>query len=312
MTVKLPFDPCALALYGSTGSGKSSQLARLARYIFKTCGLKTRWYLIDQGDTPADVDAGVAEGYIEIVDVRGVPHPYLGAMKLAKGMKPILTGREDAKGVPTGAWQPASLAGFGLVVFDSGSELADQMFIDLSEKAAAGINVGGEGAMNFSDGSETWGKVTIGSSNKAHYNVVQTRMKDFIGKLGTLARTSNCLVACTFSEDRGESETTKMSFIGPKTKGSAQTTLIPGWFKFCYRIVTLPSQANKDPKHVLYTDRHRDGGVEALTNRRFPVLNESVPEEKKILEMYPPMLDPADLVKALQAYKDVTEKVRKG
>lgn len=306
---KHPFEPWTLAIYGMTHSGKSSGAAQVARYIFAHGGLKTRWYLLDDGDTPAEVDAGVQDSFIEVIDCRGVPHPFLGALKLARGYVPVLTGKvNEVSDIAAGAWVPAPLDDVGLVVIDSGSGLADDMFQDLSAKAALGINIGGEGAMNFKDGSPEWGSIAIGSSNRAHYGVVQTRMQDMISRVKQLASSASVMVIMTFTEDRGETETTKVGVIGPKTKGGAQTPVLPGWFKFCYRYVTIPNAANIEPKHVLWTERHRDGGVDALANRRFPVLDSTSP----LLKKYPPMIDPASIVTALLAYQDVVKQTRGG
>lgn len=301
---RLPFDPWTIALYGITHTGKSSQCALLAKYIADNGGLKTRWYLFDDGDTPAEVDKGVNAGYIEVIDCRGVPHPFLSAMQIAKGKIPVLNGLVDEKtDIAKGSWVVAPLNDIGLVVIDSGTGLADDMFQDLSAKSALGINIGGEGALNFKDGSTGWGDLSVGSSNRAHYGIVQSRMQDIIGRIKQLASREGCMVAMTFAEDQGDVESTKVQIIGPKSKGSAQTALIPGWFKFTYRMVTIPTAANKEPDHVLWTERHRDGGKDALANRRFPVLD-SV-KDRELLAKHPPMIKPASLVQALRSYQEV-------
>jgi hypothetical protein len=299
---KHPFGPWTLALYGLTHSGKSSQAAKVAKHIFDKSGLKTLWFLYDEGDTPAEADAGIAAGYIIVQDMRMVPHPFHTANKIASGLVPQLNGQFDEKTLQAGgSFVAFDYSTIGLVVVDSGTALADVMFKDLSAKAAMNINIGGEGAMNFKDGDAGWGTTMVGSSNRAHYGVVQTRMHDFISRMKQLSSRFGVMVIMTFAEDRGEQDSTKVTLIGPKTKGGAQTVLIPGWFKFTFRLVCLPGGQNKEPKHVLWTERHKDGGIEALANRRFPILTE---EQQK---PYPPMYDPADVVKALTTYQSVVK-----
>lgn len=308
---KNPFATWTLALYGLTHSGKSTQWAKVARYIYEQSGLKTRVYLTDLGDLPAEADALLAAGIAEKIDLNGIPHPYYAAPRIAQGMVPELNGKTMRLGqgnmaieVPDGSWKASPLTGFGLVVVDSGTGLADNMFADLSQKSALGINIGGEGAMNFMDGGGSWGQVSVGSSNKAHYNVVQTQMHLTIGRLKSLAVRENLMVIMTFGEDRGEQESNKIALIGPKTKGSAQTALLPGWFKFTYRLQTVPTAANKEGAHKLWTAEHQEAGVKCLANRRFPSGLGAAAAEK-----YPIMIEPADVVQALKAYQDVTRVV---
>lgn len=305
LTTTHPFDAWTIALYGVSGSGKSTLAAILAKYIFETSGLKTRWYLIDDGELPGEAGPLVEAGAIDVIDCRDVPHPFMAATNITKGMVPVTSGYDLAKDKTTGKWEAKSLDGYGLVVADSGMELAEKMFGALSQMSAANINVGGEGAWNFKDGSKSdWGEeVTIGSSNKAHYGIVQTRMKDFITRMGQLAKRQKVMTLITFGEDRGEQETTKTAKIGPKTKGGAQTTLIPGWFKFTFRTATkIDATGNK---RILYTDGHKDGGVDALANRRFPV---SVDLSKAGKDIQTGTYEPADIIKALIAYRDVTKR----
>lgn len=302
-----PFGTWGIALYGMTHTGKSSQCARLAKYVFEQSKLKTLWYLFDEGDTPAEADAGIAAGYIKVIDMRGVPFPFLMIKKISAGFVPAFNGKFDAeKMIPGGNYQTQDFGDVGLVVVDSCTAVADVLFKDLSEKTALGVNVGGEGAANFSDGDRDWGVRTVGSSNRMHYNTVQTNVHDFITRFKQMCARNGMMLIMTFAEDRGDVESTKISLIGPKTKGSAQTTIAPGWFKFTFRMVALPGGANKEPKRVLWTERHKDGGIEALANRRFPILTEAQQA------LYPPMYDPADLVKALLMYQAATKEAEKG
>jgi hypothetical protein len=295
---KHPFGPWTLALYGMTHTGKSSQCARVAKYIFDKSGLTTVWFLFDEGDMPGEADAGVAAGYIKVVDMRGVPFPFLTAKKISAGFVPEFNGKFDTeKMVAGGKFVPGIYTQVGLIVVDSGTAIADGMFRDLSEKSALGINVGGDGGGNFRDGDKEWGERSVGSSNRMHYNSVQTEMQGLIGRFKQMCARAGVMMIMTFAEDRGDTETTRVSFIGPKTKGSAQTTLLPGWFKFTYRMVSLPSGQNQEPKRVLWTERHKDGGIEALANRRFPIL---APDQHKDFQ---PMFDPADVIKALTNYQ---------
>lgn len=301
----LPWDPATIALYGQTHCGKTTQWIYLAEQLFEKTGLKTRVYLTDDGDI-AQAEEAIRAGIIEKVDIRLVPHPFLAAEKLGSGLVPVFRGVDDKDGIPTGEWRVVDNSKIGMYVVDSGTGFADDMFQDLSNKAAAGINIGGEGAMNFSDGSATWGTKIFGSSNRAHYNVVQVRMQVLISKLAQLSARENAMVVMTFTEDRGETESMKATVVGPKVMGSAITAKVPQWFKFTYHLTKSGTTASKEIAPTLWTTEHTEpggGNMKCLANRRFPLL---APGDYSLTERFPTKYDPADVVKALNDHKEAS------
>ncbi len=308
-TIKeLPWEPATICLYGQTHCGKTTQWVYLAEYLYEKTGLKTRVYLTDDGDI-AQAEEGIKAGVIEKVDIRLAPHPFLSAEKIGRGMVPVFKGYDDKLDIPTGEWKVVDNKGIGLYVVDSGTSLADDMFQDLSNKAALGVNVGGEGAMNFVDGSASWGTKTVGSSNRAHYGVVQTRMQVLIGKLAQLMAREKAIVLMTFTEDRGETESMKTTVVGPKVMGSASTPKVPQWFKFTYHLSKAGTTANKEIAPTLWTTEHTEpggGNTKCLANRRFPLL---APGDNSLTEKFNTKYDPADIVKALNDHREASQLV---
>lgn len=305
---KLPFDPATIALYGQTHCGKTTQAVYLAEWLYEQTGLKTAYYVSDEGDIAQAEDA-IARGIIEKIDLRTVPHPFLTAEKIGSGQVPEVSGWDEKEERSNGKWVTKDWKPFGLVVIDSGTSLADDMFQDLSNKAAAGVNIGGEGATTFIDGSAGWGTKTIGGSNRSHYNVVQTRMQVMIGRFAQLMAREHLIVLMTFTEDSGEVETSKLKVIGPKVLGSAITPKVPQWFKFTYHLTKSGTTASKEISPILWTTEHTvpgEGNVKCLANRRFPML---APDQLALTADIPTKYDPADIVKALQGHKEATRRI---
>lgn len=301
---KLPFDPTTVLLYGDTGSGKTPNWGWLAKYIYKSSKRLTRVYLADNGglDSVKDViDAGIAK----VIDVRGLPHPYLVARNIARGYVPEITG-EAPDGTPLGKWVKADNRDIGLYVYESFTGIAERLFRDLSEKAAKNINIGGEGAYNFDDGDAGWGKVTIGSSNRTHYNVVHQELQAMTTAFSNLAANNDAIVLSTATVDRGETDGTRMAILGPKTIGKALTAEVPRMFAFTFHLTLEPKPAG-EPDHKLWMISHPErtaGNALALANRRLPMLKPGHPLYAELAQA----ITPADVVKALQINQDVAKR----
>lgn len=318
MPKQIGFTPTTVLMYGGTGSGKSTSIGEIAKAVFRASGgkikdgrvlggLRTRLYASDNGGTDS-LQHLIDVGMIEVVDVRLLPHPFLWALEAGKGNLPNVTG-EDKQGVAIGRWEKSDNSQIGVFAFDSFTSIAERMFSDLSAKAGMGISIGGEGAYNFVEGSDAWGKITIGSSNRMHYNVVHQRIALMCDYLSALAQREGALVLATCTEDRGESETTRASLIGPKTIGKALTAELPRLFGLTLRLTLEPTPANKEPKHTCYLVSHPDkaaGNTMALANRRLSMIK---PGDALFNEL-PAFIEPADVVKAIKISQDVMEKVK--
>jgi hypothetical protein len=266
----------------------------VAKWVHELSGKRTLYCLADLGGAP---DAILP--FAQVVDLVTLPHPFLAGDKLTAGMIPVYDGKVSEGGVLQGSWKPQPFDDFGLLVLDSGTALAEMMFNDLAEKAAAGIEVGGEAAGKFADGGDGWGTVKVGGSTLTHYKQVQIRMHRLLERFAKMAQRERLLILLTFAEDRGESESTKVAQIGPKTVGSAQSARLPGLVKFCFRLVERTAAGITEGKHELWTAKHQDGGIQAHANRRYPVGGF---DQAK----HPICIEPADVVLALKRYIEVT------
>lgn len=253
-----------IAIYGDSGSGKSTQLGEMAKALFKRERKRTRIYGSDLGGhesiTPL-VDLGV----IEAVDVVQADDPWCW---LDAAVKPTLS--DD----------------IGLVCYDSGTSCGEAI---LNAIAKSTDKIGQQTTQKFKAGSGAT-KLTIGLNNEAHYGLVQTFLLDKMWESSWITASGRD-VAWTFGTHRGESSDSE-PLVGPKLPGKALTAAIPKWFNYTFRLVAIPV-ADSAPRHVLYLQGQpgHTGLAVSFGNARY-ALDASTP--------LPASIEPASVVKALE------------
>ena len=250
-----------IAVYGDTGSGKTTLGGGLAKHNFKQERLTTILNTADLGGF-ASIQPLVDLGVIQVNSPLQGEDPWTWINK-------AVTHTGD-KAV-------------GLIIFDSATSMSEAL---LSWIAKSDMKIGAANTQKF---TVTKGLV-VGSNNMNHYGIVQTFMLDMIWKSTWLAANGGPDVLWTFSTDRGENSLDQ-PLVGPKLAGHALTAAIPKWFNFTFRVASIPVVDNA-PRHVLYLQEQGENGgtVMGFGNARYS-LDASTP--------LPLSIEPASLVDAL-------------
>jgi hypothetical protein len=268
-----------ILMYGRTRSGKTSQIAELAEWVYSTLKLKTLIYSIDAGGT-APLGPVIDNNIVDLV-LQGETNPWMFLSKVSRGQV-----RRDGK------WVPADLAQYGLIAIESFTGFGDAVMIDMATQAGNGINIGGQANVSFnvqSDG-ET---LKIGGSNMAHYNVAQTRLLDEFLRSQKL---NVPLILWTASASKEEDGNFGGKVIGPAGPGKALTAELPRHCDLCFRIDCSPSKQGVEEKHTIYLGNSVDvnaGNATSLGNTRVP-----------LGAKLPPTVEPASIVKVLKLIED--------
>lgn len=275
-------------VYGRSGSGKTTQIGTLAEHVYKTYGKKTRLATSDKGGLDP-IQPHIDVGIIEPVEIND-SDPWVFLNKVVRGYI------RDANGKWT--LDTKRNESIGLWAFESMRSIGELLMSDMAKKAAVGTNIGGGANISFAvqgDG-ET---LKISGSNMAHYGVAQTRITDEVWESQKLPGN---YVLWTSSVSKDADEVSGSKVLGPDVVGKALTTEVPRWFHYSMRMDTIPANAGKPERHVLYLGTHVDmqaGNAAALGNTRRPL--DAPPLSSTTV-------DPADLVKALKLLQDDARK----
>lgn len=235
-----------IALYGLTGTGKSTQAGQHAKRIQKLHNKKTRLVAADMGGQDSIqplIDLGV------ISEVNLMP--------------------ED---VDPWTWINSQVSGpinpdIGLVIYDSGTGMSEALMSNAAKLATQGVKIGTQPAAKFN----VPGGMAIGANTESHYLVVQTFMMDAIWKSTWLAR-KGVDVLWTFGEHRAENPN-EAAIVGPQLAGKALSGKLPKWLRYTLRLVTEADLGGGPPKHVMYIQEKSElnGQGMSFANARYPL-----------------------------------------
>lgn len=265
-----------ILLYGDTGDGKTALVGEFAEYIFKKDKKKTRLYSMDRGGLRTVrpyIDLGIIE-----VEILGDGDPWVFLHNAVRGRV------RDAQG----KWVEAKREDIGFYAFESMTSGADALMQSLALKAAAGVNIGGGGNVNFTIAEEGQ-TIKVGGNNQSHYGVVQGRI---VQEVWESQRLPGWLM-WTASAKRDEDQNSSGRILGPQIAGKALTGEVPRWFVYTFRVAAVPAQGVVSERHILYLGDHTDpqsGGSKGLGNTRVPM------DAPKL----PATIEPASVVKAIE------------
>lgn len=265
-----------ILLYGDTGDGKTALAGELAESIYKKEKKKARLYSMDRGGLRTIkpyIDLGIIEP-----EILGDGDPWIFLHNAVRGRV-----RDGA-----GKWQEGKRDDIGLYIFESMTSGADALMQSLALKAAAGVNIGGGGNVNFTI-TEEGQSLKVGGNNQSHYGVVQGRI---VQEVWESQRLPGWLL-WTASAKRDEDQNSSGRILGPQIAGKALTGEVPRWFVYTFRVAAIPAQGATAERHILYLGDHTDpnsGGSKGLGNTRVPM------DAPKL----PPSIEPASLVKAIE------------
>jgi hypothetical protein len=255
-----------IGLYGESGSGKTTQAGEMVKHVYKQGGRKSVLNAADRGGYDSLLPL-VRAGILTINELGKEDDPWQWIAK---------------------ACDPSKYADdIGLVIYDSGTSMSEALLASCATLSAAGQDIGGRPAPKFVIGKGTSGAFNVGSNVDSHYGVVQSFMLSKIWDSTWMAKAGKD-VLWTFGVHRGESADST-PILGPKLAGKALTTHIPKWFKYFFRLDSLPAEVGGSEKHLLYTQAMTElGGLGAsFGNARAPL---------GATTTIPAVIDPASLI----------------
>ncbi len=264
-----------IALYGDTGSGKTTQIGELAKEIYRRTQRKTRLVTSDPG------------GY------ESIKHLEEAGIVEVRSLDPTI----DAWGWTIEQAEDSNEE-IGLYAFDGGSSQSALLMAACKQLSAEGLDIGGRPAPKFVVNKGKENERVLGSNVDSHYMTVQSHMRDVIWRSTWLTKTAEAPdVLWTFLVRRGENEE-ESTILGPELAGKALTGQVPTWFNYCFRLVA-DAQFEGAPVHRIYlTPKAEMSGSMSFGNSRYPLgVEESLPE----------YIEPASLVEALNMVESAKE-----
>jgi energy-coupling factor transporter ATP-binding protein EcfA2 len=282
----------SIALLGESGSGKTTQLGEIAKYVKKTTGLNSVLFTNERGGADSIEHLGPdGAGIIDIVrydfefDIfTWLNHSCVGEFS------------RDLTKVPP-VWEKFQRDLYGAWFFDSGSSSGDEVMAELARRQASGKNIGGQSSFNVELGDGT----KVASNTQTHYGLAQTYMRERIWKTQRLPG----IVVWTFTLDKADDKT-RGAMAGPAVAGHGLTNRLPANFRYTFR---LKQELNYDakPEHVLYLQTHTDGQMGGYSNARVPLASHAELDLKINPASVPKALMRLDELRAEALRKDLEE-----
>lgn len=256
-------DGWTMALYGGSGSGKTTQAGEQVKIQRRANGPRpfSRLVAADMGGYES-LQPLVEVGLLRVTEFGPDDDPWVFTNKVAAGE----------------FLQPDE----GLQIIDSGSSLGEGLLSACAKLAAKNIQVGSQKPLKFAIPGTG---LTVGTTGESHYMVVQSFMLDAIWKSTWLSRTGiNNL--WTFGEHKGVDPNSE-PIVGPALAGKALTGKLPKWLKYTLRMESIPVDGAA-PRHVMHLQEKTElsGTGMSFANARYP-LDADTP--------LPAMLEPASL-----------------
>lgn len=254
-----------IALYGDTGTGKTTQIGEYAKELFRTERKKTLLISADLGGHDS-IRSLIRLGIIKVVSPTEGGDPWLWVNNATSGAELD----SDVK----------------LIAFDSATSIAESILNIITKTPG---KVGQQSTQRFTVGSGS-GSLTVGANNESHYGLVQSFMLDQIWR-STWLSSKSYDVLWSFGLDRSERVDASL-VVGPKLAGHALTSQIPKWFNFTFRLVSVPV-LGAPARHILYLQEQPDlnGAGVSFGNPRYPI---------GATTELPAIIEPASLVEALR------------
>lgn len=253
-----------IALAGDTGSGKTTLLGEKAKADFRQTRKPSFLAAADDGGYES-IKPLIKVGVVVVEDLPPGTDPFtwIGDINKRQGQK----------------WAGA----FANVFFDSATNLGAKQ---LDFVAKSNQQIGQQKTQKF---TITQGNV-VGLNNEAHFGLVQGFLRDHMWRSTWFTR-EGVDVVWTFALDRGE-KADDTPTLGPKLVGKALTSIIPSWFNYFFRTVSIPVK-DAPARHLLYIQEQPEIGGLGMSfgNARYPL---------DAVTPLPAVIEPASLVEALR------------
>lgn len=234
-------------VYGVSGSGKTTQVQELARWIHDHGGKRTRLVSTSGGGWTA-IKPAIEAGLVIPTYIRTREHPIETLDKMTQGWWPADPKDPTSKLIPPEKQEDWN--DIGAYAFDSMTESCEWMMSYMNNEEAAGnIKVSAQ-PMKFRDGNTNYG-----SPSQAHYGNIQMRISDFVANSKGLR---GKYVLWTALELKATDDNTRLPLYGPDVSGKAKTAIASAWFDNTLHLyITGRGGLKKGEKeHRMYTCNH--------------------------------------------------------
>lgn len=209
----------SILVYGVSGSGKTTQVQELAKYVNRKTGKKVRLVSMSGGGWTSILPA-VNAGIVVPTYIRGRSFPVETLDKVTKGWWPA--DPEDPTSPLIPIEKQADWKDVGGVAYDSMTEGCSWIMSYITNAEAAGsIKISAQ-PMKFKDGETNYG-----SPSMAHYGNVQQRIDDFVVNSKALR---GIYTMWTALELKSTDDNSRLPLYGPDVSGKAKTAIASAWF----------------------------------------------------------------------------------
>jgi hypothetical protein len=253
---------CGL-LYGAMNTFKTTNLGRIARYLYEHHGLRSR--LISADNEWDSLQEEIDEGIVLPLSILAFPNPFPVLTKLSKGMWPEYNARtRKLEFKPT---TPDDLSKLAYLI-EGTTTIGELLMQDHVMKARV---IGQDVVGKFEEAAEP-GDTVYSYANPAqshHYNVQTFVTMSLIPDFMMLPVK---WVWWTGHEYRGEDEATKQRLLGPGVTGKAVTSKVPRKVGNCLHmdvveqveIDKVTKRSKRLLKHMAFYEPHADSESPSL------------------------------------------------
>jgi GTPase SAR1 family protein len=289
-------------VYGRSGSGKTSWLLKLARYIFLRTGKKTRWYLGDGGGETVTITGWADEGgFIDLWPYIVRNNPMETSQLICEGYWPVGDPLDPKCRLapPT----PKDFDEVGLWIYEGLTVMSDYMMGDkeggLANRMSRGETINKDDSFRFKDGD-----IMFGGNARTHYGFVQRKMLDLIQRTTRLSG----IKYWTAHELKVDDTEYREAMYGPDVCGQKLTSRIGGSFGNTIHMqvahiekeATDPVTAKKVKKieesFRAYTRNHFDADGQT-TAKYYANTRMDARVREKYPDLMPEFLSPADPIR---------------
>jgi hypothetical protein len=244
----------SICLYGSTGSRKTTNIGRFARYIHESTGKMTRLVTAEGGNLEPVMEE-IDDGLIEVAYVS--EHKDLLAIlrALSRGRWP-----EDVGGkLKFGGVNLGQVGGYAV------EGITTIAVLMLRHLANEGRKINEEVVGQFTEGNLDMGldpkDSKFSAPARSHYGFVQNTILDIIQGFTALPISR---VLFTAHEGKGQDDFSKQLVYGPAAVGKAATSAIPSYVGDLFHADVEDQGGGKEPKVYAYFKPHPDPQTKVL------------------------------------------------
>ena len=243
-----------LVVYGESGSGKTTIVSTLAKWIYKAFGLTTR-LVSSEGWEPIANDELISSGVLSAFNVSTRKLLLADMRKLSKGYWPKVVEEEvavfDENQIQIGTKKAkvrrivedaASFSKVGMYAIETLDGIADRFMSHIIKEEKIGTDDRGKprvisvGPQAASGRYEEDGEV-FGGNSQGHYNIVQTEMYNLITAFGGLGGNVKLII---FTSHVGTGQLKGENVFAPLIVGEARNAKVPSWVGDCWHVEETP------------------------------------------------------------------------